>query len=112
MIITFGDFPPVYSKPKQATTSPYPTHQFPQPGGSYPPYPVGQAAFSPYPPAGGSGFPPYPPAPGPAATNTPYPPAFPAMPGYPPAAGGYNPTFVSTLRRTSLCDLINVYCFL
>lgn len=93
MIITFGDFPPVYSKPKTNTT-PYPA-QYPQPGGGYPPYPaVGQPAFPPYPSAGGSGYPPYPPATGAAASSTPYPPAFPSMPGYLPA-GGYNSGFVS-----------------
>lgn len=98
MILTFGDFPPVYSKPKQQTTaSPYPAQAYPpaQPGGGmFPPYPsAGQTAFPPYPPLNSGGYPPYPPATGASAGSSPYP-AFPAMPGYPPA-GGYNSNFVS-----------------
>uniref|UniRef100_A0A1A9V3W5 UEV domain-containing protein n=1 Tax=Glossina austeni TaxID=7395 RepID=A0A1A9V3W5_GLOAU len=80
MIVTFGEHPPVYSKPKEQVT-PYPTSckQFheafmPQPGGtqnaatgpgnSYLPYPTSAAsAFPPYPPTASnsfSGYPPYP----------------------------------------------------
>ncbi|KAH8343343.1 hypothetical protein KR059_008557 [Drosophila kikkawai] len=104
MIVTFGDHPPVYSKPKEQIASPYPPNSFmPQPGGpsgsssalpyptaggNFPPYPTG-SGYGPYPPGGGAGFP------GPAAG--PYPPYmnFPQPPGgsggYPPA-GGYNPS--------------------
>ncbi|XP_037722048.1 tumor susceptibility gene 101 protein [Drosophila subpulchrella] len=104
MIVTFGDHPPVYSKPKEQIAAPYPTNSFfPQPGG-----PGGSNAFLPYPTAGGAGgsnfppyptgsnFGPYPPAggPGPAGPSG-YPPYmnFPqaAGAGYPPAAG-YNPS--------------------
>ncbi|XP_036671758.3 tumor susceptibility gene 101 protein [Drosophila suzukii] len=104
MIVTFGDHPPVYSKPKEQIAAPYPTNSFfPQPGG-----PGGSNAFLPYPTAGGAGgsnfppyptgsnFGPYPPAggPGPAGPSG-YPPYMnfpqPAGAGYPPAAG-YNPS--------------------
>ncbi|XP_016966864.1 tumor susceptibility gene 101 protein [Drosophila biarmipes] len=103
MIVTFGDHPPVYSKPKEQIAAPYPTNSFfPQPGG-----PGGSNAFLPYPTAGGAGggnFPPYPtgsnfgPYPptgaGPAGPSG-YPPYMnfpqPGGAGYPPAAG-YNPS--------------------
>lgn len=75
MIVTFGEHPPVYSKPKEA---PYPRQSFmPQPGGntggspfnpSFPP----STNFPPYPTANnfGGGYPPYP---GSNASNPPYP---------------------------------------
>ncbi|XP_043648106.1 tumor susceptibility gene 101 protein [Drosophila teissieri] len=101
MIVTFGEHPPVYSKPKEQIAAPYPTNSYmpggpggsnsflPYPtaggagGGNFPPYPTG-SNFGPYPPtpagpAGGSGYPPY--------MNFPQPTAG----GYPPAAG-YNPS--------------------
>nr|NP_524120.1 tumor susceptibility gene 101 [Drosophila melanogaster]AAF49406.2 tumor susceptibility gene 101 [Drosophila melanogaster]AAG29564.1 tumor suppressor protein 101 [Drosophila melanogaster] len=103
MIVTFGDHPPVYSKPKEQIAAPYPTNSYmPQPGA-----PGGSNSFLPYPTAGGAGgsnFPPYP-----TGSNVgPYPPTpagpaggsgYPAYPnfiqptagGYPPAAG-YNPS--------------------
>lgn len=69
MIMTFGDFMPVYSKPKQ-NTAPYPTNfGMPQASGvgsAYPPYPT--TGYPPYPATSGN-FVPYPPAP--AATNSP-----------------------------------------
>lgn len=89
MIVTFGDFPPVYSKPKE---TPYPTQ-------SYMPQPTAgnQNQFTPYPPSGN--FPPYPPQPSygspsfpgypGAANNTPYP----SYMGGMPMAGGYNSNF-------------------
>ncbi|KAI8041437.1 tumor susceptibility gene 101 protein [Drosophila gunungcola] len=104
MIVTFGDHPPVYSKPKEQIAAPYPTNSFmPQPGG-----PGGSNSFLPYPTAGGAGggnFPPYPtgsnfgPYPpggaGPAGPSAGYPPYMnfpqPGGGGYPPA-GGYNPS--------------------
>lgn len=69
MIVTFGEHPPVYSKPKESTPypqqpfmpqpgiqPPYMASSFPQPNSSYPPYPSpGGSNF------GGSAFPPYPP---------------------------------------------------
>ncbi|KAH8340411.1 hypothetical protein KR074_012638 [Drosophila pseudoananassae] len=105
MMVTFGDHPPVYSKPKEQIAAPYPNNSFmPQPGGAgpsssylpyptaggagggnFPPYPTGSNFGSPYPPAGGgpaghgAGYPPY--------MNFPQPSG-----GYPPAAGGYNPS--------------------
>lgn len=96
MIVTFGDHPPVYSKPKEQIAAPYPTNSYmPQPGA-----PGGSNSFLPYPTAGGAGgsnFPPYP-----TGSNVgPYPstPAGPAggsgYPAYPnfvqPTAGGYPP---------------------
>ncbi|KAH8320267.1 hypothetical protein KR067_012970 [Drosophila pandora] len=103
MMVTFGDHPPVYSKPKEQIAAPYPTNSFmPQPGGagpsgSYLPYPTAGGAgggnFPPYPT--GSNFGPYPPAGGgPAGHGAGYPPYmnFPQPSGgYPPAAG-YNPS--------------------
>ncbi|KAF5301769.1 hypothetical protein FQR65_LT08752 [Abscondita terminalis] len=79
MIVTFGDQPPVFAKPKDEM--PYPRTPFMPPppggsGGSFMPYPT------PYPPAGGFGGypPPYPP------TNTGFPqyPNYPAPTSYPP----------------------------
>ncbi|KAH8307067.1 hypothetical protein KR044_004440 [Drosophila immigrans] len=100
MIVTFGDHPPVYSKPKEHVAAPYPSNSYmPQPGGpggsnsylpypnaagaaaggNFPPYPTG-GNFGPYPPSGaaaGAGFPPY--------MNYP-------QPGGYPGSGGYNPS--------------------
>ena len=83
MIVTFGEHPPVYSKPKE---TPYPRQPFmPQPGGAnpnafnpsfpptFPPYPGSNFSAGPYPSYPGSG----------AATNTPYPTGgFMPMPGF------------------------------
>lgn len=82
MIVTFGEHPPVYSKPKEAT--PYPQQSFmPQPGG------MSQSQFQ-YPPASG-GFPPYPPAPGGSSFGAfPYPPTQPNSALYP-ATGFMSP---------------------
>lgn len=93
MIVTFGDFPPVYSKPKQQPkeqATPYPTQTFmPQPPTTT------QSPFCPYP---GQQFPPYPPAVagyggyGQQSTGGGYPPYMP--PNMPTASGynaGYNP---------------------
>ncbi|XP_063698453.1 tumor susceptibility gene 101 protein [Culicoides brevitarsis] len=84
LIITFGEYMPVYSKPKNQIppqTTPYPSQPYmPQPqAGSFGGYP-------------GVGYPPVQPNP----TNTPYPPAFPGMPSpFMPMPGaqasGYNP---------------------
>ncbi|XP_070497258.1 tumor susceptibility gene 101 protein [Chironomus tepperi] len=87
MIVTFGEHPPVYSKPKEAT--PYPTQSFmPQPGpinpnfmqfpasSGYPPYPSAGSNF-------GSGFPPYP------QSNNPYPPTVGFNP-MPPSNNAFN----------------------
>lgn len=73
MIVTFGEHPPVYSKPKEA---PYPRQPFmPQPGvatntfnPSFPP----STNFPPYPTSnfGAGGYPPYPP--NPSASIAPY----------------------------------------
>lgn len=81
MIVTFGEHPPVYSKPKEA---PYPHQPFmPQPGGaanssfnpSFPP----STNFPPYPSSNFAGaYPPYPI--NPSTNNSTYPPAnFPGM---------------------------------
>lgn len=92
MIVTFGEYPPVYSKPKDHTTPyppqpvadshggvPYPNQSFmPMPNNSYLPYPTT-----------GSGFPPYP------TSNS----MLPSLPGYPNqtfgssggSTGGYPP---------------------
>lgn len=74
MIVTFGEHPPVYSKPKE---TPYPRQSFmPQPGGNAgspfnPTFPPA-TNFPPYPTSNnfGGGYPPYP---GSAAANSPYP---------------------------------------
>lgn len=110
MIVTFGDQPPVYSKPK-GQVAPYPTSSFmPQPGGgggnnanSFLPYPAaggGGGAFPSFPPNNNFGqYPPYMPnagatgpgpAPGPSGSAGGYPPYmnFPQVPGY---SSGYNP---------------------
>ncbi|KRG05773.1 tumor susceptibility gene 101 protein isoform X1 [Drosophila mojavensis] len=110
MIVTFGDHPPVYSKPKEQVAVPYPANSafMPQPGGAgasnqflpypnasgasggnFPPYPTGGANIMPYPPAGGQpgssgGYPPY--------MNYP-------QPGYP-GSIGYNPAGVGTPSST------------
>ncbi|EDW94792.1 tumor susceptibility gene 101 protein [Drosophila yakuba] len=103
MIVTFGEHPPVYSKPKEQIAAPYPTNSYmPQPGG-----PGGSNSFLPYPTAGGAGggnfppyptgfnFEPYPPTPAGPAGGSGYPPYMnfpqPTAGGYPPAAG-YNPS--------------------
>lgn len=91
MIVTFGEHPPVYSKPKDST--PYPQQSFmPQPGigmnqsafmsfpqtnNAFPPYPTGNANF------GGSNFPPYPPS----STTSPYPSS-----GFMPMPNAFSPT--------------------
>lgn len=109
MIVTFGEHPPVYSKPKEQAAAPYPTSFMPQPGGSPNtsaasgnsynlPYPTSGGAFPPYPPGPSNSFGGYPPYPAsgnaiPAATSGSggYPPYmnFPAVPGY---NSGYNPS--------------------
>ena len=65
MIVTFGEHPPVYAKPKE-TQPPYPIQSFmPQPNTQgYTPYPSSSTAFPPYPPNtnfgyGGSNMSPY-----------------------------------------------------
>ncbi|XP_030385334.1 tumor susceptibility gene 101 protein [Scaptodrosophila lebanonensis] len=107
MILTFGDHPPVYSKPKEQVAAPYPTNSFmPQPGGpgsgnSYLPYPTGGGGgagsnFPPYPTSSNFGpYPPYPPAGGAggAPNASGYPPYmnFPQPGGAYGGSGGYNP---------------------
>lgn len=62
MIVTFGEQPPVYTKSRAESSTPYPAHPYmPMPGSS-----------------------------GSAASGTPYP-AYPPAPGYPPAPQGYPP---------------------
>ncbi|XP_076032755.1 tumor susceptibility gene 101 isoform X3 [Oratosquilla oratoria] len=93
MIMTFGEMPPVYSKPKTASPAPYqtpyptnPPGHMPMPGGT--PYPPPTSTAAAYPLAG-SGYTPYPPAPSqapyPATQNTPYP-LYP-----PPSSSAYQP---------------------
>ncbi|XP_061395136.1 tumor susceptibility gene 101 protein [Musca vetustissima] len=112
MIVVFGDYPPVYSKPKEQV-APYPTTGYIPPagpnasstsGGSYNlPYPASGGSFPPYPPSSGNnfgGFPPYPTSGNvmPAATSGPgtgYPPYM----NYPPGPGynsGYNSSNASS----------------
>lgn len=87
MIVTFGEHPPVYSKPKE---TPYPRQPFmPQPVGANqssfnPSFPT-TSNFPPYPASNFAGG--YPPYPGSANTNTPYPqgsfgPGGMSMPGF------------------------------
>lgn len=88
MIVTFGEHPPVYSKPKE---TPYPRNAsyMPQPGAANqfnPSFPQ-TSNFPPYPNSNFSGgFPAYPPSSG--AQNTPYPPGNSFMPGM--QTGGFN----------------------
>lgn len=104
MIVTFGEYPPVYSKPKTAVKepppqqqTPYPTQSFmPQPPTStqspYGPYPS-QQQFPPYPSAGAGGYGGY----GQPTAGSSYPPYMP--PGMPSATGyntGYNPSAQGT----------------
>lgn len=82
MIVTFGDHPPVYSKPKDAT--PYPQQSFmPQPS-SFASFPQTNSPYSPYPTStnAGSVYPPYPPNPSPYPPNT----------GYMPMPNAFSPT--------------------
>ncbi|XP_030572777.1 tumor susceptibility gene 101 protein [Drosophila novamexicana] len=100
MIVTFGDHPPVYSKPKEQVAAPYPSNSFmPQPGGpgasnQFLPYPSATGAsggnFPPY-PTGGS-YMSYPATGGPAGNSAGYQPYmnYP-QPGVYPGAAGYNP---------------------
>ncbi|XP_064544390.1 tumor susceptibility gene 101 protein [Drosophila montana] len=114
MIVTFGDHPPVYSKPKEQVAAPYPSNSFmPQPGGpgasnqflpypsatgasggSFPPYPTG-GNFMPYPPTGGpagnsAGYQPY--------MNYPQPGVYAGSAGYNPA-GNANPSSTGTITE-------------
>ncbi|XP_033212082.1 tumor susceptibility gene 101 protein isoform X2 [Belonocnema kinseyi] len=91
MIVTFGDHPPVYAKPRdtQPSTTPYPVQPYmPLPGGGSG---VGAGPYTPFPPAsqmgGGSVYPPpYPPMSG----GYPYPgyQQSGVASGYPPNQGG------------------------
>lgn len=107
MIVTFGDHPPVYSKPKEQVAAPYPTNSYmPQPGGqgAFLPYPSGAGtggggSFPPY-PTGGN-FSPYPPNGGPAGSSAGYPPYmnYPQQGGYAGTAG-YNPAAATNPSST------------
>lgn len=96
MITAFGEVPPVYSKPRTDTRTPYPVNSFmPQPSGY--PYPQvspqpGYPTSTPYPTTSNLPYPGYgAPYPGAANSNgTPYPPATNSTP-YPPATG-YGPS--------------------
>ncbi|EDV97012.1 tumor susceptibility gene 101 protein [Drosophila grimshawi] len=104
MIVTFGDHPPVYSKPKdQQVAAPQPSNYpyLPYPsatgasGGNFPPYPTG-GTFMPYPstsagPTGSSGgYPPY--------MNYPQPGVYPGSAGYNPGAQA-NPSSTGTITE-------------
>lgn len=101
MIVTFGDHPPVYSKPKDTSASPYPQQSFmPQPGPVNPPYmpgfPAPSGGYPPYPASGSnfsSGYPPYPPS-----SNNPYP-----SPGFMPM-GSNNSSFNSPTQNSSTAN--------
>lgn len=112
MIVTFGDYPPVYSKPKNAAKTevmplqqqqqtPYPTQSFmPQPPTStqspYCPYPQQQQQqqFPPYPAATGGGYGGYGQPSGAGASYPPY------MPQGMPTAGGYNTGYNPSAQGT------------
>ncbi|KAH8398877.1 hypothetical protein KR222_009745 [Zaprionus bogoriensis] len=113
MMVTFGDQPPVYSKPKEQVAAPYPASTYmPQPGGAgpagsflpypsatgagggnFPPYPIG-GNFTPFMPAGqagnAGGYPPY--------MNYPQPGGYPGNAGYNPAANA-NPSSTGTITE-------------
>lgn len=86
MIVTFGEHPPVYSKPKETSASaatPYPQQSFmPQPGAfnqtPFGQFPQANNAYPPYPTGGGSNFGGFP---------SPYPPQQPNSSPYPPQTG-------------------------
>lgn len=86
MIVTFGDQPPVFAKPKEADSySASSCMPQPMPGNAYPPYPTGGSSMP-----GFGGFPPYPPTSNAQYQyNTPYPSAFPP---YPAAATNFIPS--------------------
>ncbi|XP_037939168.1 tumor susceptibility gene 101 protein-like isoform X2 [Teleopsis dalmanni] len=96
MIFTFGDHPPVYSKPKEQV-APYPASSGSGAGTGYLPYPTAGGsggAFPPYPTRNNFGsYPPYPTPgnvnPGPNASGYSGYMNFPTVPGY---NSGYNPT--------------------
>jgi ESCRT-I complex subunit TSG101 len=82
MIVTFGEHPPVYSKPKEATPYPQQPSFMPQPGAM-------NQSFQ-YPPQASSAFPPYPTANAGGVSNFgafPYATAQNSASPYPPAAG-------------------------
>ncbi|XP_018320962.1 tumor susceptibility gene 101 protein isoform X2 [Agrilus planipennis] len=94
MIVTFGEQPPVFAKPKD--DAPYPSSTYmPQPASSsFLPYPAassyqpgGYGGYPPYPPVSSSAFPSYPPYPTPS--YPPYPPtsSFPGIKPAPPIPG-------------------------
>ncbi|KAL5291736.1 TSG101 family protein [Megaselia abdita] len=91
MIMTFGDFPPVFSKqqqkPQRPTSTPYPT------GNSMMPIPGGAPINMPMPEMGGGAYPPYPM--GGAAGGPGYPPT-----SFLPNAGGYMPPMLNQNAST------------
>jgi ESCRT-I complex subunit TSG101 len=104
MIVTFGEHPPVYSKPKEPQNTPYPRQQqmfMPQPGGATnqynPSYPQ-QSNFPAYPGSNfGGNFPPYPPTSG--ASNPPYPSTGFGMPGFNPTPAQNNASGTGTITE-------------
>lgn len=97
MICTFGEHPPVFSKPRQDAATPYPTQSFmPMPGASGgssggtpypPPYPLNSQGYQP--PA--QGYPPYPL----------YPPSSMYQPPVASSIGCYPPTYPPTSSASS-----------
>ncbi|XP_011214165.1 tumor susceptibility gene 101 protein [Bactrocera tryoni] len=107
MILTFGDHPPVFSKPKEQPPNPY--TGLPMPGGvGYPPYPTaGGGAFPPYPTANNFGpFPPYPTGGNSSVANPStsaggYPPYmnYPQVPGYNSGFNSSTPSSTGTITE-------------
>ncbi|CAG9767502.1 unnamed protein product [Ceutorhynchus assimilis] len=92
MIVTFGEQPPVFAKPKDSAL-PYPGNSFMNKSQGFggPPYPSGN---TPYPPSTGfaGGYPPYPPTGSNVFSNfPPYPPTV-SYPPYPPTSSFGSPT--------------------
>lgn len=97
MICTFGEHPPVFSKPRQDTAAPYPTQPFmPMPGASggsssgtpYPAYPLSSQGYQP----SAQGYTPYPLYP---PVSSMYPPPV------PPPISCYPPTYPPTSSASS-----------
>ncbi|XP_018804027.1 PREDICTED: tumor susceptibility gene 101 protein [Bactrocera latifrons] len=107
MILTFGDHPPVFSKPKKQPQNPY--TGLPMPGGvGYPPYPTAAGgAFPPYPTANNFGpFPPYPTGGNSSVANPStsaggYPPYmnYPQVPGYNSGFNSSTPSSTGTITE-------------
>lgn len=88
MIVTFGEQPPVFARPKSDNNLPYPAYSPKPPGFGSPPYPTS----TPYPPSSvvSGGYPPYPPSSNAFQSFPPYPNS--PFPPFPPTSNFGSPT--------------------